>query len=99
MGRRQAARARRPLIRHNRELRGLPRRLWLSSAPVGRAVGKGRVQVRFSRVRRAGALVLGVTFGVFGAAGAAFAHVTISPGSAQQGGFTVVTFRVPTESD
>ena len=55
--------------------------------------------MRFSRVRRAGALVLGAAFGVFGLAGAAFAHVTISPDSAPQGGFTVVTFRVPTESD
>jgi uncharacterized protein YcnI len=63
------------------------------------AVGKGRDHVRFSRVRRAGALVLGAAVGAFGLAGAAFAHVTISPSSAPQGGFTVVTFRVPTESD
>ncbi len=55
--------------------------------------------VRVRRVRRAGAIVLGAAFGVFGLAGAAFAHVTISPSSAPQGGFTVVTFRVPTESD
>lgn len=41
----------------------------------------------------------GVTFGAFGLAGAAFAHVTVSPTSAPQGGFTVISFRVPTESD
>lgn len=29
----------------------------------------------------------------------AFAHVTVSPGQATQGGFTVLTFRVPNETD
>jgi uncharacterized protein YcnI len=32
-------------------------------------------------------------------AGPAFAHVTAQPGTAEQGGYTVVTFRVPNESD
>jgi uncharacterized protein YcnI len=32
-------------------------------------------------------------------AGPAFAHVTAQPGTAAQGGFTVVSFRVPDESD
>jgi uncharacterized protein YcnI len=32
-------------------------------------------------------------------AGPAFAHVTAQPGTAEQGGYSVVTFRVPNESD
>jgi periplasmic copper chaperone A len=43
-------------------------------------------------------LVGGVAIGVLGFAGAAFAHVTVSPSSAPQGSETVLTFRVPTES-
>jgi uncharacterized protein YcnI len=60
---------------------------------------KERDQVRLTGVRRAGALAIGAAIGAFGIAGVAFAHVTVSPSSAAQGGFTVVTFRVPTESD
>jgi len=32
-------------------------------------------------------------------AGSAWAHVTVSPSTAPQGGFTAIVFRVPTESD
>jgi uncharacterized protein YcnI len=40
----------------------------------------------------------GVAIGVLGFAGAAFAHVTVNPTSAPASAFTVITFRVPTES-
>lgn len=43
-------------------------------------------------------LVAGVAIGVFGFAGSALAHVTVSPSTAEQGSETVLTFRVPTES-
>ena len=43
-----------------------------------------------------GITVFGIT--VFGVAGAAFAHVTVSPSAAEQGSEAVITFRVPTES-
>lgn len=33
------------------------------------------------------------------AAAPAFAHVTAQPGTAEQGGYSVVTMRVPNESD
>ncbi|MBT2207407.1 YcnI family protein [Actinomadura sp. NEAU-AAG7] len=36
---------------------------------------------------------------VFGLAAAASAHVTVNPGTAEQGGFTKVSFRVPNERD
>jgi uncharacterized protein YcnI len=36
---------------------------------------------------------------VLAAAAPAFAHVTVQPGTAQQGGYTAVAFRVPDESD
>jgi periplasmic copper chaperone A len=55
--------------------------------------------VRIAGVRRAAVLAGGMVIGVFGLAGAAFAHVTVSPSSAPQGSLSVVTFRVPTESD
>ncbi|MGA9871802.1 MAG: YcnI family protein [Rhodococcus sp. (in: high G+C Gram-positive bacteria)] len=52
-----------------------------------------------SSVRRtsiiAGATSLALVFG----AGAASAHVTVAAPGAEQGGYTVLTFRVPTESD
>ncbi len=41
----------------------------------------------------------GAVAGVLLVAGAAWAHVTVSPSSAPQGSFTEITFRVPTESD
>lgn len=39
------------------------------------------------------------TAGLVLLAGPAFAHVTVNPDQAQQGGYTKLTFRVPTESD
>jgi len=54
--------------------------------------------VRSAGVRRAGVLALGAVIGAVGFASAASAHVTVSPTSAPQGGYTVITFRVPTES-
>ncbi len=50
-------------------------------------------------VRRAGAVAGGAVAGVLLLAGAAWAHVTVSPSSLPQGSFTEITFRVPTESD
>jgi uncharacterized protein YcnI len=55
--------------------------------------------VRHQWVRRAGVLAGGALIGALGFAGAAFAHVTVSPSSAPQGAFTSIVFRVPTESD
>ena len=55
--------------------------------------------MRSAGVRRAGVLALGAVIGAVGFASAASAHVTVSPTSAPQGGYTVITFRVPTESD
>ncbi|WP_277208132.1 YcnI family copper-binding membrane protein [Isoptericola croceus] len=45
-----------------------------------------------------GAGLLGVTFAVSGA-GAASAHVTVDPNEAEAGRYTLLTFRVPNESD
>lgn len=48
---------------------------------------------------RAGTVLTAATVvGLIGAA-PAFAHVTAQPGTAKQGGYAVVTFRVPNESD
>jgi uncharacterized protein YcnI len=55
--------------------------------------------VRQTWVRRAGPLAGGVAIGVLGFAGAASAHVTVSPTSAPQGASAALVFRVPTESD
>ncbi|MFF5112241.1 YcnI family protein [Streptosporangium sp. NPDC000509] len=49
--------------------------------------------------RRLAAVTAGVTALTLGLALPALAHVTINPGSAQQGGFTKVAFRVPNERD
>ncbi|WP_433256555.1 YcnI family protein [Streptosporangium sp. CA-135522] len=49
--------------------------------------------------RRAVTVTAGVTALTLGLALPALAHVTINPGSAQQGGFTKVAFRVPNERD
>lgn len=47
-----------------------------------------------------GGLVLALTTGVVLAGAApAFAHVTAQPGTAVKGGYTVINFRVPNESD
>lgn len=45
-----------------------------------------------------GAVVVAAAAALIGA-GSAFAHVTAQPGQAPQGGYAVVTFRVPDESD
>jgi uncharacterized protein YcnI len=54
----------------------------------------------FHRAAVRGAVVVGtsVVVAIVGAA-PALAHVTAQPGQAPQGGYTVVTFRVPDESD
>lgn len=49
--------------------------------------------------RRLVAVTAGVTALTLGLALPALAHVTINPGSAEQGGFTKVAFRVPNERD
>lgn len=52
------------------------------------------------RARRRAALVgAGAAIAVVGLATAASAHVTVNPGTAEQGGFTKVSFRVPNERD
>ena len=57
----------------------------------------------FGSLRRSalrGGVVAAVVAGVaIAAASPALAHVTAQPGTAQQGGYTVITFRVPNESD
>ncbi|MFF5206128.1 YcnI family protein [Streptosporangium sp. NPDC000396] len=52
-----------------------------------------------SACRRTVAVAAGVTALTLGLALPALAHVTIDPGSAEQGGFTKVAFRVPNEKD
>lgn len=52
-----------------------------------------------SAARRLATVAAGVTALTLGLALPALAHVTINPGSAQQGGFTKVAFRVPNERD
>jgi periplasmic copper chaperone A len=47
---------------------------------------------------RTGAVLVGLTAGVLLAV-PAFAHVTVNPGTATQGGYTKLTFRVPNEKD
>ncbi|GAA3507950.1 uncharacterized protein YcnI [Streptosporangium album] len=52
-----------------------------------------------SACRRAAAVAAGVTALTLGLALPALAHVSINPGSAEQGGFTKAAFRVPNERD
>ncbi|MGW3342208.1 YcnI family copper-binding membrane protein [Nonomuraea rubra] len=52
-----------------------------------------------SFVRRAATVVAAATALTAALALPAFAHVTIQPGTAEQGGFTKVAFRVPNERD
>ncbi|MFJ2033803.1 YcnI family protein [Streptosporangium sp. NPDC087985] len=52
-----------------------------------------------SACRRAVAVTAGVTALTLGLALPALAHVTINPGTAEQGSFTKVAFRVPNERD
>ncbi|MEV7777711.1 YcnI family protein [Kitasatospora sp. NPDC088351] len=49
--------------------------------------------------RRIAAVALAAATSVVVLACPAFAHVTVNPGSAEQGGYTAVDFRVPNESD
>ncbi|MFJ4591607.1 MULTISPECIES: YcnI family protein [unclassified Kitasatospora] len=49
--------------------------------------------------RRLAAVALTAAASVVALAGPAFAHVTVNPGAAAQGGYTAVDFRVPNESD
>ncbi|TDD72143.1 YcnI family protein [Actinomadura rubrisoli] len=49
--------------------------------------------------RRLGAVASLAALSVIGLATAASAHVTVNPGTAEQGGFTKVSFRVPNERD
>ncbi|MFE2723326.1 YcnI family protein [Kitasatospora sp. NPDC059327] len=49
--------------------------------------------------RRTAAVALTAAASVVLLAGPAFAHVTVNPGSAPQGGYTAVDFRVPNEND
>ncbi|MFI9156547.1 YcnI family protein [Kitasatospora aureofaciens] len=50
-------------------------------------------------VRRTAAVALTAAASVVALAGPAFAHVTVNPGSAAQGGYATVNFQVPDESD
>ncbi|NUO98136.1 MAG: DUF1775 domain-containing protein, partial [Nonomuraea sp.] len=50
-------------------------------------------------VRRAATVFAAATALTVGLAMPALAHVTIQPGTAEQGGFTKVAFRVPNERD
>ncbi|MFE6869900.1 YcnI family protein [Kitasatospora sp. NPDC057692] len=49
--------------------------------------------------RRTAAVALASAAAVVALAGPASAHVTVNPGSAEQGGYTAVDFRVPNEND
>ncbi|GAA3056238.1 YcnI family protein [Kitasatospora albolonga] len=55
--------------------------------------------MRISPARRLTAAAAVAAASVLALAAPAFAHVTVQPGSAQQGGYTAVDFRVPNESD
>ena len=48
---------------------------------------------------RAGAVAAAAATLILAVAGPASAHVTVNPDTATKGGYTKVTFRVPTESD
>jgi uncharacterized protein YcnI len=52
-----------------------------------------------NRLAKAAALSAGAVVVALGIAGPAFAHVTVNPNSAVQGGYGRVAFRVPNESD
>ncbi|MEV4561777.1 YcnI family protein [Kitasatospora sp. NPDC049285] len=55
--------------------------------------------MRTSTVRRLSVAAALAASAVLAAAVPAFAHVTVQPGTATQGGYTAVAFRVPDESD
>ena len=50
-------------------------------------------------LRAALAIGAATVIGILGFAGVAQAHVTVNPSDADQGGYTRIAFRVPTESD
>ncbi|KAB1911668.1 YcnI family protein [Micromonospora sp. AMSO31t] len=52
-----------------------------------------------SLLARAATVTVGVAMLILAAAGPASAHVTVNPGTAVQGGWTKVSFRVPNETD
>jgi uncharacterized protein YcnI len=52
-----------------------------------------------NRLAKAAALCAGAVVVALGIAGPAFAHVTVNPDAATQGGYGRVAFRVPNESD
>jgi len=56
-----------------------------------------RLRRRFRVTARAAVVVAGAGAGVVALAGTAFAHVTITPSSAQQGSTAELTFKVPNE--
>ncbi|MFI6447283.1 YcnI family protein [Kitasatospora sp. NPDC050543] len=55
--------------------------------------------MRTSPARRIAVIAAAAGACVVALAGPAFAHVTVQPGSAPQGGYTAVDFRVPNEND
>ena len=55
--------------------------------------------MRRTNLVRAGVVLAGTAVAVFGFAASASAHVTVSPSTAAQGGYTKVAFRVPDEKD
>jgi len=55
--------------------------------------------MKSSLLRRTGVITAAVAAAVVALAGPASAHVTVNPNSATKGGYTKVSFRVPTESD
>nr|WP_296069155.1 YcnI family protein [uncultured Actinoplanes sp.] len=55
--------------------------------------------MKSSLLRRTGVITAAVAATVVALAGPASAHVTVNPNSATKGGYTKVSFRVPTESD
>ncbi|GAA1141076.1 uncharacterized protein YcnI [Kitasatospora gansuensis] len=55
--------------------------------------------MRISPARRLAAAATVAAASVLALAAPAFAHVTVQPGSVQQGGYSAVDFRVPNESD
>ena len=55
--------------------------------------------MKSSLLRRTGVVTAAVAASVIALGGPASAHVTVNPNSATKGGYTKVSFRVPTESD
>ncbi|AUG78760.1 membrane protein [Kitasatospora sp. MMS16-BH015] len=55
--------------------------------------------MRFTSAHRLAATTAVATAALVAVASPAFAHVTVQPGQAAQGGYTAVAFRVPDESD